>query len=515
MHTIANSHPKQPKLLFDRIKKEMIKFLQTFTHRTHIMPIVKKYKVLLLASIPLFLILFFNLYRFFISCAQTVDYSIYQEAMLKIASFKGLNPYIYVRDIHIFNDHFDPIIILMSPLIWLMGFHEASPLVVEWLWVFSSIPVSYVLIKKNNKKNYISKFLSIAILISFSKAILSGAVFSIHPTTWLLTPSILLFYCLKKDDLKTSFFIMIFMLLFRETLVFSFFGLGLYFLFFRKEKKYSLLLLFFSIASYFLIFKLRPYLLGDIIGYGNKIINNFENGFFNYFITSLKKLDTKSIIKFFYPFIILLFINLKNLSKKERTKDLLLIFSYLGPMIFLHLITDKFRYHYGTQMVGPIIGYLIASDKFDSFFKNKKFAAVIFIAIILNGFSVYQKNLKFFVFHKEPNCYTKLDKLSHLEEVKKAFKTIKKESSLLATGGIIPQLMNNTTRFHHIDGYSKKIDQYDYILIEKNKAGDTFPYRGDQKIKNLVKTCKEKSTKIITDNKFYSFYKGPFKYLCN
>jgi hypothetical protein len=45
------------------------------------------------------------------NCHHATDFSIYQEAIYKIAAFGDFNPFLYVRNVNIFNDHFDPIIL--------------------------------------------------------------------------------------------------------------------------------------------------------------------------------------------------------------------------------------------------------------------------------------------------------------------------------------------------------------------------------------------------------------------
>ena len=47
-------------------------------------------------------------------CFNNYDLGIYAQA-LKLISFENINPYLSTRDVRIFNDHFDPVLLIFAP----------------------------------------------------------------------------------------------------------------------------------------------------------------------------------------------------------------------------------------------------------------------------------------------------------------------------------------------------------------------------------------------------------------
>ena len=474
---------------------------------------MNKKNLFLISSIPLLVILLFNLYRMALSCTSALDYSIYQEALYKIASFESFNPYVSIRNIAIFNDHVDPILIFMAPIVWLLNYHPSSLYIIEWLWVFLSLPLCFYLLKKERKNTTIA-FIFIALLISFSKAILSGLQFPIHPTIWTFTPSVLLFYFLKKKRFFQAFSTLVFMLLFRESLVFSYLGLGIFYTIFTQERRFGVLVTILAMTSYLLFFKIRPFLLGETIPYGQDMLEGLLNQPWETLTAAALKFEYKTFLKFFYPFLIPLFFSLKYSCTKDRRHDALMLMSYLFPLLLIHFLSNAFRFHYGGQMIGPLVGHLIAANAFKPLFENKKIWAFQILLMVGNGISHYSKPIGYFFFNKDTRCYTGRDKLPKLRELETAFKNIPVGSHILATGGIIPRLMDIQNSFYHIQGYSKIKESYDYIILERNRAGDTWPLYDQKKIENIVRRCEKMATNVLVKNRFYFFAKGPFNYLC-
>ena len=71
------------------------------------------------------LIIFVNIKGILLNCFHATDFGIYQQAIYDIAYNLDPNPFVSVRNIKIFNDHFDPIIF------WLL--HSLISLIIHLL----------------------------------------------------------------------------------------------------------------------------------------------------------------------------------------------------------------------------------------------------------------------------------------------------------------------------------------------------------------------------------------------
>ncbi len=134
-------------------------------------------------------------------CIHASDFAIYQQAIFDIASGLSFNPYLSIRDLHIFNDHFDPVLILASPFAWIFNYSPVGLLIFEMLWFCGLL--SFAWIKSTHMRP--SARLSLVLCILFAKGLLSGLTFPIHPSTWAMLPSFLVAYFLCVKNKKGLF----------------------------------------------------------------------------------------------------------------------------------------------------------------------------------------------------------------------------------------------------------------------------------------------------------------------
>ncbi|MCK5073524.1 MAG: DUF2079 domain-containing protein, partial [Bacteriovoracaceae bacterium] len=136
-----------------------------------------------------FLPLVFNIVNLLNNCINIYDFGIYEQAIYEIAGGAGWNPYLTVRNIHIFNEHFDPVIFLAAPWALIFKYNPVCLVVFEWLW-FAAIIVMIILISR--KKNSFYETCFYIMLFCLSRAIISGLAYPIHPTTWAMLPLFLI-----------------------------------------------------------------------------------------------------------------------------------------------------------------------------------------------------------------------------------------------------------------------------------------------------------------------------------
>lgn len=79
-----------------------------------------------------------NWQRLRYACMHAIDFSIYQQAMYDFFAQKTLNPWLTIRNIAFFNDHFDPIVLLAGLLINIWPSPE-SMIVFEYSFLILSV----------------------------------------------------------------------------------------------------------------------------------------------------------------------------------------------------------------------------------------------------------------------------------------------------------------------------------------------------------------------------------------
>ena len=100
------------------------------------------------ALLPLLL----NIKSITYNCYSVNDFSVYQQAIYDILTLKEWNPYLTVRHINIFNDHFDPILYLAVFFTAIFGQGFQQLLIFEWLF-FIGIIVSICQLSSHRKCN--------------------------------------------------------------------------------------------------------------------------------------------------------------------------------------------------------------------------------------------------------------------------------------------------------------------------------------------------------------------------
>jgi hypothetical protein len=430
------------------------------------------------------------------NCFHATDFGIYQQAIYELAQMKSLNPYLSVRNIQIFNDHFDPVIFFAIPFVWIFDYHPASLIIFEY-----GIFVLFLLIvlKLNQYKGFA---IEILFMLLTTKAFLTGLLYPIHPSTWSIIPIFLMGYYYSKNH-DRGFILSAFALcFFREV-----FPLALIFMSFilYTQKKYKLFIgIFFpSVFMAFMIYLFRPMFMGPTVSYGGLILKQL----FHQPLATLLQIDLLPFLKISYPFFIPLYFILKTDKKSFLTHPL---FFFWLPLIGLHLLTNKVHSQYGPFLMIPIWSLILFHPSLKSFFQNKKalyFTMALFLASSLGN---YTKSFKLAYLGKSKKCIISDDKTEKTRELKSALKVISPEKSILATGGIIPTVLKPNMNILQAGLFSKRLSKYDYLLLEKNGSGDTFPYNKT----DIEKTINKCEYNIILNNNYYFLAKGPILSPC-
>ncbi|GAB4412589.1 MAG: hypothetical protein OHK0056_17820 [Bacteriovoracaceae bacterium] len=443
------------------------------------------------------------------NCFHLIDYGIYQQAIYQIADGVSWNPYVTVRDIFIFNEHFDPVIYLAAPFVRLFNYSYWSLAVFEWLWY-----VGFCLLAlKWAKIQSIKEWILAAGFIFFARGLLSAVLFSGHPSTWAIVPIILLVYFIYKDHTWGIILSALSLNFFKETFPFAVFGLAIPFL---LSKDFKRGLPIFIIGCFFVAFelKLRSMWLGKTFAYGNSYLGEIAADPVGRTLKLFKEFEYDSFFKIFFPYFIPLF----YLFRREKyhwdffKTPLAKVSFFLIPMMLIHFIINRYYFHHASQFSAAIIGMILFSGVLTELVKSKKIFWISLVLILVNGMSMYTRLVKSSVGNKVGRCVIYKEKIPYAEKIREIVDTIAEDKIIYTTGGIGPRIMRPRLSLYHHE-MCKKMDRYDYLILELKQTDSIWPMHPDT-VQGIYKNCREFADEILMENDFFFFAKGKFPHKC-
>jgi uncharacterized membrane protein len=456
--------------------------------------------VLLLISI-----VFANIIAVLNNCLSSYDIGLYYQALVNMADGE-VNPYLTIRTLNIFNDHFEPILFLAVPSVFLSGFSPVGPIIFEWS-IFCFFIFGLIKIKGYQSSNLIF------FLCLFSRGILTALNFPIHPNTWSMISWLSLVYFIYKGNFKLILISAFSLILYRESNVFALVGLFFFYLTSLDKKKivYSFLT---CLLALFVVFKLRPWMVGATYDYGGVFIRGILDKHVFFIIERLSEVDIKSFLKVFFPFIVPTVLAYKAESRPFLKSNLFLLLCLLAPVFFLHLLAGKIHYHYGITFIAPLLCYFILSPDFLKFFENKKIKYFILISFFITSTSTYTRWINESFLNKSKNCIISSEKRDSTEGLKIILnEAVKENETIFSTNRIVPIIVKRRRKIYVPSHFTKHLETYDYILLEKRSVS-LFNSLSVKEFENAMKVCRKEDREILLNDEFYLLMKGPFKPIC-
>ena len=429
------------------------------------------------------------------TCAYAMDFPIYQQAIYDSFSLKNINPYLTIRDIHILKDHFDPIFLLAGPWASLFNYSPFSLLVFEWIFLAATL---WGIFFHSNK---INNLLLWFFLFLWNRGVLDAMGYPIHPTTWSMLPMTMALISLKENKQTLFWISTLSLLFFKEIFPIATLSLSLA-MTLKKDYRKGLPLLAISIFFCLFNFQWRYWMLeGDNWNYSKR----FASFLFNDFSIQSFTNTIKSAIKVFLPGFVVLY---WTIVKKSFSKTDFFILSFWLPLFGIHFVYQLFGAHYALLISWPPM-LLLWNKEF--LLKDKRVLVTLIIACVYTGFGTHKRNyLTLFQDTVNQHCEISPAKRDSIRNVRAIIDTLPLEKTLLSTVGTIPLILRPKAKVYVIDGFSKRLNQYDYLLIGLN----SFPVDVN-KMKELKKTCLKKNpNKILFNDKYHLLVKGPVTYEC-
>lgn len=438
----------------------------------------------------LFSVLVFSLKHYanvLLGLQYPIDFAIYHKAIIEIGSFNAINPYLSLRDIQIFADHFDPILILPAIL---SGFFSYSPLyslLIEAIFVMGL----FILLFKDFRNESLLDFSLIFTLVFFNRSFFSGLDWPIHPTMWSLPILYLIFKNIESPKLISGTIAN----LFKEVYCLFLIPMSLTGYILKKDKKWLYQALI-QILFIILIFGLRPLFL-KTYNYSPNILEGLKT--FNYF----------DYLKMALPGLLLLF-----LTRSQITKSSVLLFlAFYIPSFGIHLISGKSYYHYGVFLAYPLLFFVIGNFKNWRSTLSPKMKTFIIIISILISFNGLKKSYRSFTSNYR-NLETYQNHKVQLQKLKEKYlSTIPKGSKVLASPGLMTFALTPGVYFYQFGEYSKIEKSVDYLLLDFRSYGQNFGISKDQ-LSKVLNECSRFEHKVIFKESDLILLKGNFPQQC-
>ncbi len=444
--------------------------------------------------------------RMYFNCYNAIDFSIYQQAIYDILALKDPNPFVSVRGIEIFNDHFDPIIYLAVVFTAIFGQGFQQLLVFEWLF-FASLLLSIIFLFKGN----IVEAFPYLLCVLTSRLLFSALFWPIHPTTWSVLPFFWLVVFIVNHNARALGLTVLALCLFRESYPITLFPLGIFYIL-RREYRLGLGIVMVTLPFIAFEFHFREELLGKTIGYSDKVLNTFMQNPISHFKEKIVNWDVTYLLKCFLPWSLIFFVYAKN-SKGRRGRfshqHFFAISTFLIPLLLLQVWKGHIDYHYGAPFAGILLGVLVISRMFAGL--SKKIVAFVVGCFLFSSWGVYTDMFETIYHSRNAWCYITPNKIKRNQAVKGRLTSIPKNEAILATGGIIPFIMLPAKSIDHYKGFSLKRDRYHYLVLERSGLGNINIWWAEEKdVEDVLKRCRPKAREIYIDDQALFFARGDF-----
>ena len=132
------------------------------------------------------------------------------------------------------------------------------------------------------------------------------------------------------------------------------------------------------------------------------------------------------------------------------------------------------------------------------------------ILFVASGIGSHTKNFRSVFAPKQRFCIISARKKMLNNELRLKVWSTPEKSKILATGGVIPRLLETSREYYQAGYFSKRLDAFDYLILERAGSGKTFPLTQDY-IEETIKFCgsaKEHNEKLL-ENQYFFMIKDP------
>ncbi len=430
-------------------------------------------------------------------CAEHFDFAIYTQAIAGF-SLHDLNPWLSARGLHIFNDHFDPIVLAallfrpftspsISALLTEQGFVLASLIPVAWLWMKRDI-------------GGLEAF-TLGGLLLFSAGTVDAALFPVHPTTWTLFPAMLLAAAWVRRSESVLLLALALLFACKEENVFCgpFIAYGLWTTG-RSRAAWGALAL--TVVWGTFVFVLRPILLGPVIPYLQNTLLALRDEPGATLIASARATELRRLGTLLVPFIPLAIWAVRA----YRPVAWGLVLATL-PLLASRFLAVKWGYQYGP----PLIGLWAAA--FVPALASVRLPRWVALSTFILLLTSLENQLRSAIYRLRPStpsaCSEDPQRLDAIDRGLTYLLQHRNDAALVTSTFVAP--LADRSEIYTLGFPQRRSDlHYRYLFVEKPPSGYDWPLSGAEVSKMIDGYRQKKSTRILFETKYILFAEGDF-----
>ena len=420
-------------------------------------------------------LLLVNLTKNFYGCFNGYDLGIYGQAILKLSTFEDLNPFVSIRGIEIFKDHFDPVIFIPAILESLFRGGVNLLIIFEWLMFLSFLPILLNITERSNQYWFLGG------LYFLSVGVVGALLYPIHASYWSIPVWALLAKSVIKDKLRSVILLAIFLCFFKESYPFAILGLSIGYGLLGRYK-HCLFSGLVALSFLIFIFVLRPVIFGPVFGHGEELVRNLLNDHVYFIYSLILELNYKQFAQNWLPSALIGILGLVNSSTRRNA---FLLFLLMLPILGIQFLANKFAHQY--SFMWSVVWITFFALSYDQLKVGKKWKVLILLSFLLGSFKYYEFGLKFLAFKKSKKCSVSQARITDIEEAIKITKNF--QGRVLATGGMSVALLNKEIKLYHFCSHGDIEPEYEMLVLEKNGFGEIYPME-NKTLEDLITKCK-------------------------
>jgi len=138
---------------------------------------------------------------------------------------------------------------------------------------------------------------------------------------------------------------------------------------------------------------------------------------------------------------------------------------------------------------------------------------LIIVIFVLSGFKEHELIFRQWVLQKNPYCKINPMVQKDSAELLEKIKEIPEKKTILTIGELLPTLISMNLDTYQINGFSKHLTQYDYLLLRNSPDIESYNISWQQ-MKKIKSNCEKYFSRILVSNQNYFLVNGPILNHC-
>jgi len=425
------------------------------------------------------------------------DLGIYSQALYRL-SLSDLNPWLTVRETKIFNDHFDPILLLVAPAAKI--FEPATVAVIaELLFVLAS-PLPFVWLFRAGRLSASVTALGIVVLL-WNRGVGNALQFPAHPTTWAILPMSALAAAIALDRRWWVLLTCTALFLFKEE--FPFVGLMVAAIYLaRREYRFALLIGAWSLFWIVGVFSFRPWIVGPVHHHAADRFVSFGQPLEGVKL-ALEGLVSRPVLHAALPLVPLM-VWIAWGRHRASTPLLLLIV----PLVAIRLLGRAWGAHYLAPLMPVLIVGLLPIG---SSIKVPRWVMLSTLVVLVSiSFGPWKRSVELLAWPTMgPPRPPAPERLASIESGRQ-YLLAHQEGKALVQGNLIPLLVRRAELYQVAGSHNPAEHTFRYTFIEKPPFGDPWPVEYEDYRQLLAQWRSAPHTRVILDDAHVWLAEGVF-----